>query len=353
MADIQLPEKAIFEQRVKTISNRIDGITKSNTMAGLLNSNFKKWLSTSSMSPIALTEELDTNKDLRISGDEFAALLGKMTGERPPEWVVEIVFSFVDANPNDGIPLDDWMAFLAASGLEIPEELFEEKIEVTGTIAILEENILAGEGFSVAVSFNASVIAYECSVTNKETSELLDSMLTPDIEMDRPDFDEFTLEIDEAGTYVMELRHLGVRLDTQEFTVTPKAPEETTPSEPQTEEVEDQETEVHHVVDVEDGFEGFVSMVETAKLRSDAQAMIADAPAYTVHSSINAVDRTLLGVGEYRNGFTVHCVNDGGAKFKVMLKPRESEPLVGERFVKNVALHDWDVALRQLVCREL
>jgi len=45
MATIELPEKAIFDQRVQTISNRINGITKSNTMAGLLNSNLKKWLS--------------------------------------------------------------------------------------------------------------------------------------------------------------------------------------------------------------------------------------------------------------------------------------------------------------------
>ena len=149
MAAIQLPEKAIFDQRVEAISNRITGITNSNTMAGLLNSNFKKWLANSAMSPLTLTAELDTNNDLRISGDEFASLLGKMTGERPPEWVVEIVFSFVEANPKDGIPIDDWMAFLAASGLEIPEELFEVKIEVTGSIAILDDSILAGDAFSV------------------------------------------------------------------------------------------------------------------------------------------------------------------------------------------------------------
>ena len=68
-------------------------------MAGLLNNNFKKWLANSAMSPIQLTEELDTDKDGVISGDEFATLLGKMTGERPPEWVVELVFSFVNANP--------------------------------------------------------------------------------------------------------------------------------------------------------------------------------------------------------------------------------------------------------------
>ena len=353
MAAIQLPEKAIFDQRVEAISNRITGITNNNTMAGLLNSNFKKWLSNSAMSPVALTAELDTNNDHRISGDEFASLLGKMTGERPPEWVIEIVFSFVEANPKDGIPIDDWMAFLAASGLEIPEELFEVKIEVSGSIAILEDSILAGDAFSVTVSFNTDVLAYEFVVVEQTTSNVLDSMLTPVAAMDRPDFDEFTLEIDEPGTYMAELKHLGVRLDAHSFTVSPKPSMEEAVADEAVEEAHEEEAEAHVKVHAEDGFEGFVTLVETAKLRSDAQAMISEAPAYAVHSHINAVSRTLLGEGQYRNGITLHCTDDGGAKFRVMLKPRDVEPQVGERFEQNVVLHDWDVALRQLVCREL
>ena len=41
MANIDLPEKEIFNQRVRAVQGRIEGITKSNTMAGLLNNNFK------------------------------------------------------------------------------------------------------------------------------------------------------------------------------------------------------------------------------------------------------------------------------------------------------------------------
>ena len=58
MATIELPEKQVFDQRVQDLQARIDGITQSNTMAMLLNNNFKKWLSKSSMSPIKLTKEL-------------------------------------------------------------------------------------------------------------------------------------------------------------------------------------------------------------------------------------------------------------------------------------------------------
>ena len=83
MATIDLPEKEAFNQQVVAIERRIEGITRSNNMAGLLNNNFKKWLSSSSMSPLKLTEELDTNDDGIISGDEFASLLGKMTYLQP------------------------------------------------------------------------------------------------------------------------------------------------------------------------------------------------------------------------------------------------------------------------------
>lgn len=357
MAAIQLPEEAVFNRRVEAISNRIEGITNSNTMAGLLNSNFKKWLSNSAMSPVKLTEELDTNADQRISGDEFATLLGKMTGERPPEWVVEIVFSFVEADPNDGIPINDWMAFLAASGLDMPEELFEKKVEVTGSIAILDEVILASQPFSVTVSFNTDVVAYEFSVVDANTGKALDEILTPNAAMDRPDFDEFTLEIDEPAEYLAELKHLGVRLDSQSFTVLPlPSPQKEVHEEHREEpkhDMPEENTDSHATVDVHDGFPGFVAMIETAKLRSDAQAIIADAPAYSVKATITAVSRTLIGEGVYRNGFTVHCTEDSGANFRVMLKPTDDAPQPGGRFEQSVAVHNWDVALRQLICREL
>ena len=92
MAAIQLPEKALFDQQVNVVSNRIESITSGNTMAQVTQQQFQEMAVKFAMDPITLTQELDTNKDNVISGDEFANLLGKMTGERPPEWVVELVF---------------------------------------------------------------------------------------------------------------------------------------------------------------------------------------------------------------------------------------------------------------------
>jgi hypothetical protein len=351
MATIDLPEKEVFNQQVEALERRIEGITRKNNMAGLLNNNFKKWLSSSSMSPLKLTEELDTNSDGVISGDEFASLLGKMTGERPPEWVVELVFSFVNADVDNGIPLNDWMTFLAASGLDIPDELFKEKIEVVGSIGILEEQITTSEPLSVTVSFNVDVVAYEFSITELNSGTTLHNQLTPNSDMDRPDFDEFQIEFDEPGNYIAELRHLGLRLDQHQFAVVPAV--EVAKDVPALEEaspVDEQHIEEVHIS--EEGLEAFVTRVEQLKLRSEAQALIAESSPYIALATIQSVSRTLLGVGVYRNGYTVHCVADEGFSMRVMLKPCEVPPLEGGRFERTIALHDWDVALKQLICRE-
>ena len=350
MATVEFRDKENFMQRAAAINRRVEGITRNNTMAGLLNNNFKKWLGDSAMSPVKLTEELDTNKDGFISGDEFATLLGKMTGERPPEWVVELVFSFVNANVNDGIPIRDWMAFLAASGMEFPDELFEEKVEVTGAIGILEDTYETGQQISVSVSFNVEVVAYEFSVFDNATRQEIHASLIPNTDMDRPDFDEFVIELDEAGNYTAELRHLGVRLDTHMFTVLPA------PVEPVVEHVEEAHApvEVHEAPSepVVDGFESFVAHLESMKLRSEAQAAIGESATYGVSAIVQSISRTLLGVDQYRNGFTAHCTTGEGTTFRMMLKPTENPPAAGQTYEVALKPHDWDVALKQLICLE-
>lgn len=350
MATLDFGDKENFLQRAAAINRRVEGITQSNTMAGLLNNNFKKWLSDSAMSPVKLTEELDTNKDGFISGDEFATLLGKMTGERPPEWVVELVFSFVNANVNDGIPLRDWMAFLAASGMEFPDELFEEKVEVTGSIAILEDAFETGQPVSVTVSFNVEIVAYEFMVFNNGTKQEVHSSLIPSVDMDRPDFDEFEIELDEAGTYTAELRHLGVRLDTHTFSV--KMAEVEPVVEPVEEVMTQDESHETPVEAVVDGFEAFVAHVQTMKLRSEAQAVIMASATYGVSITVQSISRTLLGVDHYRNGITAHCTTGEGTTFRMMLKPTENPLEVGQTYEVAAKPHDWDVALKQLICVE-
>lgn len=361
MPNVELPEREVFDRQVKALEQRINGITKKNSMAGLLNNNFKKWLAGSSMSALTLTEELDTDTNGYISGNEFATLLGRMTGERPPDWVTEIVFSFVDATPAQGIPLHDWYAFLAASGLDIPDELFKQKVVITGTIAVLETTVMAGEPLSVSVSFNSDVVGYEVNIASSDASIEPVRQMTMASAMDRPDFHDFVLELQAPGQYTLELSHLGQRLDAAEVQVVPRPEPVQVEEEPPEAEPphEDEVVEASEPVSADgehhgdNGFVAFVSAIESVKLRSEAQNLIAQAPSHTVHGVIRSVSRTLLGDGMYRNGHTVHCEGEGGVMFRVMLKPRETPPAAGGFYHASVALHDWDVALKQMVCLEV
>ncbi len=89
------------------------------------------------------------------------------------------------------------------------------------------------------------------------------------------------------------------------------------------------------------------------KLRSDAQAVIGESATFGVSATVQSISRTLLGVDLYRNGTTAHCTTAEGTSFRMMLKPTENPPAVGQSFEMVVKPHDWDVALRQLVCLEV
>ena len=349
MGELILPEKEVFNQRVEHISQRIDSISKSNKMAKILNDNFKKWLGSSSMSPLKLTEELDKDRNGVISGDEFGDLLGKMTGERPPEWVVEVVFSFVEATPKEGIPLDDWMAFLAASGLEIPEELFNTPVVITGSIDISPQNVHTGENVSVTVSFNEPVEAYEIRVIN-ETSGSQEDMITPRADMDAPTFDEFVLESDDPGTFCITLTHVGIRLAEERFTVHERVEESV---EEHDDSPEESIKETPALPAESTGFRGFIDLLEMAKLRSEARALIADAPAYNISLVIENVFHTLLGDGQHRGGDTVLGKTEDGMTIEVMMRVGERSFQTGQMLDLQVAPFDWSMATRRLQCTEL
>ena len=351
MVEILLPDQKVFNANVSEISKRIDRISESNTMAKLLHANFQNWLTNSSMDPVKLTQELDSNKDGIISGDEFAELLGKMTGERPPEWVVELVFSFVKADVNRGIPISDWMAFLAASGLDVPEDLFTAPVIITGSLLIDSPRVVSGQGISITASFNEPVDAYEIRVVNVERGDS-ESFTTLQAEMDAPILDEFLLESDEAGEFRVELLHMGIRLDEGSFHVEP-APEPETPDEIEHEEEMVDDEPVGAPPPSNLGFQELVDVLQAARLRSDTQHIIEQEGRHDVQFTILASARTLLGEGRYRNGSTLTCLSEEGTKFELMMVADEREFVVNEVHHASVAPHSWSLALRQLVCREV
>jgi hypothetical protein len=355
MADILLPQQEVFERRVAEVSRRITTISESNTMAKLLHSNFNTWLNASSMSPVKLTQDLDEDKNGMISGDEFAILLGKMTGERPPQWVVEVVFSFVDADTATGIPISDWMAFLAASGLEIPESLFETPVIITGSLLIDKPQTHTGEDVTITASFNEPIDAYELHVRSSLGES--EHFVTQQSEMDSPTFDEFVLDADNPGDYTVELLHLGVRLDTAMFTIT-EPPVVETPEpveEPRVEDAsaEDGPSERPTPLPATGSFSDLTDALARMRLRSETQAFLANSGAHEVRFTVLSTSRTLLGEGAYKNGSTLTCQTDEGTTFELMVGHAEERSFAkGEVCHAVVQPHSWSVALRRLVCLE-
>lgn len=361
MAQVILPEKDEFTKNVAAISNRIQSVSNSNPMAKLLHSNFQSWLNTSATSPVKLTQDLDVNNDGVISGDEFANLLGKMTGERPPEWVVEVVFSFVNANPDSGIPVADWMAFLAACGLTVPDELFLKPVIITGSVLLDVERTLVHQPLTVTVSFNEPVESYQFTMITLATGEE-EAVETVQADMDSPTFDEFVLEADEPGEYQLVLSHMGVRLDEARFIAEPRPVVEPPVTEADETEILARDTEQNEAENIEpvaqappvasNDFTSLIEAFQSVRLRSDTDRLLSDVNTYGVRFTVLSLERTLMGEGAYRNGITLTCMSEEGDAFELMTRADERVFTKGQSVEANVVPHAWSMALRQLICRE-
>jgi hypothetical protein len=349
---ILLPPRPTFDGQVVALKQRMESISAQNRMARLLNQNFNTWLNGSSMSALSLTQELDKDKDGIISADEFSDILSKMTGERPPEWVVELMFSFVNADPTSGIPVADWMAFLAANGLVIPESMFELDIPLAGTLTSERALYLIDQPIELTAKFSLEVESYSITI-------LQDGVSTPETftttleEMDYPNSDQFILEPDEAGGYKVSLSVLGTHLDTISITVEEPIEEDWPEDEEVVEEPQPVQEELQSAppsVQLSD----LISVVEKTRLRSDAMKIIETAPTYTLNGMVKDVSKTLLGEGECRGGVTARCVSADGAIVQVMMK-RTEESLFAEGQYVSLTIQPtmWSVAVRELICREV
>ncbi|HJL97957.1 MAG TPA: hypothetical protein QF401_07390 [Candidatus Poseidoniaceae archaeon] len=349
---ILLPPRPTFEGQVVALKQRMEDISGQNRMARLLNQNFNTWLSNSSMSAMSLTQELDKDKDGVISGDEFSEILAKMTGEQPPEWVVELMFSFVDAEPASGIPVADWMAFLAANGLEIPDSMFELDIPLVGTITSDGTDFIVEQPINLIAKFSLDVESYTITVI-QDGVELPESFTTPVAQMDYPNSDAFILEPDAPGKYTITLSIDGNDLDLIEILVL-EIEEEDWPEEEEVVEVveENPSSRVESVPSNE--LSGFITMVENTRLRSEAMEIIKGAPAYTLNGLVEEVNTTLLGESGYKNGITAKLLSVEGSKVQVMMKHTETPSLeVGKAVSLKVQPIMWEIAVRELVCKEL
>ncbi|MCH1540012.1 MAG: hypothetical protein L7S56_01060 [Candidatus Poseidonia sp.] len=351
-AEMLLPKKDEFEQRVEVIRSRIDALSKENRMAALLSKNFDQWLNASTMSPVKLTQDLDTNKDGRISGNEFSTLLVKMTGEEPPEWVISVIFSFVDADPTNGIPLADWYAFLAASGMDIPEGMFKQDLPLVATIVMEGTEFEAGSEMPFDVKFSEPPGSYQINleiIGENGTTSPVESYTIQQDEMDQATFDAHVIVLEAAGNYLMTVLVGNESLSQVTFTLFAREePEE----EPLTDEIEDETMEVAGETEPpKEGFLGFLETIEATRLRSEAMDLITSSPVFAFKGTVISNNMTLLGQAEYRGGKTIHCRTEGQNIVQIRLQLSDETPKTGDTVHINIQAVDWSPGVRQLIVR--
>lgn len=355
-ANIVLPKKEIFLARSQAIGANVDKITQSNRMAKLLVDNFRGWVSSAAVSPLELTVRMDKDQNGLISGSEFADLLGTMTGERPPDWVTELMFSFAGASPDIGIAVGEWLALLAALGVEVPDDLFASEAPLTGAISIEPEGPhRVDETLTVKLSFSRRVEGYVL-VVEQDGSQDVERLSVPPSEMDGGTFDDLELTPDEADRYTLHLMHGDVRLATSVIdvrgAVLEPAPVIAVEPERSTSLSETTETVVEAPVASPPGtLADLVEHLAECKLRSEAIEAAKAAPLMLLHGMVTETSTTLLGPEGYRNSETL--VVQAGAHFiEVMMKTAETYPEKGTEVSMKVRPSDWSLARRRMVALE-
>jgi hypothetical protein len=355
-ANIVLPKKEIFLARSQAIGANVDKITQSNRMAKLLVDNFRGWVSSAAVSPLELTVRMDKDQNGLISGSEFADLLGTMTGERPPDWVTELMFSFAGASPDIGIAVGEWLALLAALGVEVPDDLFASEAPLTGAISIEPEGPhRVDETLTVKLSFSRRVEGYVL-VVEQDGSQDVERLSVPPSEMDGGTFDDLELTPDEADRYTLHLMHGDVRLATSVIDVRgavldPAPVVAVEPEQPQ-DPIEPADVEVTAPdVASPSNLADLVDHLAGCKLRSEAMEAALAAPLMNLHGVVVDTSTTLLGPEGYRNSETL-VVQAGAHVVEVMMKTAESYPGRGAEVKMTVRPNDWSLARRRMVALE-
>jgi len=357
MSGFVIQDKAVFEQMVADTRSRIEVISSTNQMARMLFSNFQTWLQ-SSTSPVELTQKMDKNLDGFVSIDEFATLLQQMTGERPPDWVTELVFSFAGVKNGQPLPLLNWYAFLAACGLSLPESLF--KVFIPLEVSVQTSTVVANEGDSITFSltFNQAVDEYLIRISNKGDTSVKPMVMTvPSSEIDSQSGDQQIVEFPNHGDYEITIIVNEEDVASCDVTILEKIEPVTSELEPKEEEVleidheSDELASPNEVPALEQAsepsspdFEELYAQLSTTKLRSEWELLLSNRNHYFITGTLQDIERSLLGVGEYKNGYSL-ILNSNGVPVQAMIPAKvESLPKIGQTLNIDFMPTLWSIA---------
>jgi len=115
--------KDLAAEKVTEAASKVQTTIEQNSddpMVAMIRERFGKWLQDSGYDVSELTKKLDRNGDGIIQMEEISEFIFELTGNQPPNWVLEHISTILDSN-NDGVVLiSELWSYLEELGFAIP-----------------------------------------------------------------------------------------------------------------------------------------------------------------------------------------------------------------------------------------
>ena len=264
-----------------------------NPMAKMIKERFAKWLQNSGYNATELTTKLDRNADGIIENDEISQFIIEITGNQPPDWVLEHVSSILDSNNDGTILVSELWAYLEDIGFSVP---------VIDKLPELKENI------------ETQIDEFD------ELEEELQNDLQ--IEVNAPEV------IDEKITLEEEIITQNESLNLS---------------------VEDN----YDQVIISTSIEKTIELLGNSRLHSEANTIIANSNSGGCVLKVESVERNLMVNDSYRGGMTLVGLLDGGPFTVSVLFEPEFNDLIDSASKKSqlysfeAKLFEWSSGLRR------
>ena len=281
-------------EAVTNVQNKIED-NSDNPMAKMIRERFGKWLHDSGYGVTELTTKLDRNADGVIDKEEISQFIVEITGNKPPDWVLEHVSNILDSN-NDGIIL--------------VSELWDYLEEIGFNVPVIE-NLLDDEPVLDPVI---------------DEFEQLDNELKQDVEI-----------VASVTEVIPKITVIEEEVVAEKKIQDPAHEIETTENE----------------ASISTGIEKNIELLEKSRLHSDANTIIANSKPGKGSLKVERIERNLMVSDNYRGGKTlIGPLDNGPFTVAVLFEPEfndliESSNKSSQVFSFEANLFEWSSGLRR------
>ncbi len=285
--------KELANEKISEAVSKVQQTVEDNSdipMAKMIKERFAKWLQNSGYSATELTTKLDRNADGIIENSEISQFIIEITGNQPPDWVLEHISSILDSNNDGTILVSELWAYLEDIGFSVP---------VIDKLPELEENI-------------------ETEIDELE-EELQNDL---QIEVNAPEVIDEKITLEEEIITQNESSNLSV---------------------------EDNDNQVI----ISTTIEKTIELLGNSRLHSEANTIIANSNSGKCVLKVDRVERNLMVSDSYRGGMTLIGLLDGGPFTVSVLFEPEFNDLIDSGSKKSqiysfeAKLFEWSSGLRR------